>query len=290
VVVIWALALLAAIAASLTSATRTAALIASNGVDNAQAEALADAGARLAILNLGRFYAAPASAPAIALDGSERSCKIASLGAVTFAIESETGKADLNTATDALLVRVLSGAGGKDLNARALVEKIADFRDSDGLRRLNGAEADDYRQAGLSHGPKDAPFDAIEELEQVLGIMPDLAVRLRPYLTVHSGATGIDPRFASRAMMRVLSDFPTASTGPVMTGPDALPSEFISFGTPMDFRIRVSAETPAGARFIREAIVEIVDAKRQRIDIRRWYRGSSAGAGAAVVAAALPPC
>jgi general secretion pathway protein K len=273
VVVIWALALLAAIAASLTSATRTAALIAANGVDNAQAEALADAGERLAMLGLGRFYANPGEVAAVAIDGSERRCTIAGLGTVTLAIASETGKVDLNTASNALLIRLLTAVGGKSVNAAALADHIADFRDADGLRRLNGAEAEDYVRAGQIAGPKNAPFAAVEELGAVLGISPELASLLRPLVTVHSGATGVDPRLASREMIGLLSTPFAARVASAPSLPGTLPSDLIAISAPNVFLIRADAVTPAGARFVREAIVEIADAKRQRIEIRRWYRG-----------------
>ena len=289
-VVIWALALLAATAAALTSASRTAALIAANGIDNAAAEALADAGVRLTMLNLGRFLAAPGTIAPLAVDGTARACRIADLGRVSLAIVSETGKVDLNTASDALLTRLLAGVGGRDLDAAGRTDKIGDFRDADDLRRLNGAEAEDYHRAGLTGGPKNAPFDAVEELGQVLGLAPDLAARLRPLVTVHSGASGIDPRLASPALLRAL----TAQFGPGSTDapadPNALPPAFASLTAPSVFLIRAVAETPAGARYVREAIVEVTDAKRQKLEIRRWYRGEGEGGLAVARPQQVPAC
>lgn len=283
-VVIWALALLAATATALTSASRTAALIAANGVDNAEAEALADSGARLAILNLGRFLAAPGTVSPVAIDGVQRSCRVGTLGTVAVTIESETGKVDLNTASDALLMRLLSGAGGRGIDAAGLVDKIADFRDADDLRRLNGAEAEDYRRAGLGGGPKNAPFAAVEELGAVLGLTPDLAAKLRPLVTVHSSASGIDPRLATPAMLSALTMSPgsTAKAG-------AVPPAFIALSAPSVFTIRAAAATPAGAHYVREAIVEIIDSKRQKIEIRRWFRGEQP-AVPATPPAQLSPC
>ena len=60
------------------------------------------------------------------------------------------------------------------------MDAIADFRDPDDLRRLNGAEDADYQSAGLKHGAKDGPFKAIEELQQVLGVDHDLYKVARP--------------------------------------------------------------------------------------------------------------
>ena len=35
-------------------------------------------------------------------------------------------------------------------------------------------------------GPKNAPFEAVEELEQVLGMTPNLYERVAPYLTTYN--------------------------------------------------------------------------------------------------------
>ena len=248
-------------------------------------------------MNLGRFLAAPQTTTPVAVDGSGRACRIADLGAVRIGIESETGKVDLNNASDALLTRLLEGVGAKGLSAASLTDRIADFRDADGLRRLNGAEADEYRRAGGPGGPKDAPFAAVEELGEVLGVSPELAAQLRPYVTVYSNSTGIDPRLASADLVRVLTSRFGDRASAMPVDASALPQAFVSLTAPNVFLIRSSAETPAGARFVREAIIEIADARLQKINILRWYRGKGAVgvnppklATAASNPAPLPPC
>jgi general secretion pathway protein K len=56
--------------------------------------------------------------------------------------------------------------------AESLADAIADFRDADNLKHLRGAEEPEYRAAGLAWGPKNAPFQTVEELQQVLGAQP----------------------------------------------------------------------------------------------------------------------
>ena len=299
-VVIWALALLAALAASLTMAMRTSALISANAIDNAQAEALADAGARLTILGLGRSMATPPAAQPLPIDGSARRCALAGAGRLAIAIESESGKVDLNTASDALLLRLIEGLGAKDIAASSMVDRIADFRDADGLRRLNGAEAGDYRKAGLAYGPKNAPFSAVEELNEVMGLSPALAERMGPLVTVYSGTTGIDPRVASPELLRVLlvpagaqpSDALNSPGGANALAAEALPQGFVSLSAPRVFLIRSQAEMPSGARFVREAVVEAQDLRTQRFAILRWHRGQARVATDAKApdGQQLPPC
>lgn len=299
-VVIWALGLLAALAASLTMATRTSALISANAIDNAQAEALADAGARLAILGLGRSMADPPLAQPMPIDGIGRQCTLGGAGRLTIAVESESGKVDINTASDALLQRLIEGLGAEGIAAATIVDRIADFRDADDLRRLNGAEADDYRKAGLAHGPKNAPFSAVEELHEVMGLSPALAERLGPLVTVYSGASGIDPRVASPDLLSVLLVPAGAQANDALKSPgsanalaaEALPQGFVSLAAPRVFLIRSQAETASGARFVREAIVEARDLRSQRFAVLRWYRGQKRTAlnDKSTGRAQLPPC
>ena len=51
---------------------------------------------------------------------------------------------------------------------------------------------------------KDAPFEAVEELQQVLGMTPAVYRWVAPALTVYSGRRGIDPRVAPREALLAL--------------------------------------------------------------------------------------
>src|SRR5262249_56768073 len=88
--------------------------------------------------------------------------------------------------------------------ASRLVDKIRDWRDSTGLRRLNGAAAPDYRAAGLSYGPRNGPFQSVDELKLVMDMTPELFRRVEPALTVYSGRQFIDPQFAPREALLAL--------------------------------------------------------------------------------------
>ena len=67
-----------------------------------------------------------------------------------------------------------------------------DWRDADDLKRPNGAEEPEYRAAGLDYKPANAPFQAIEELQLVLGMRPDIYRRLAPSITVFSRSPGVN--------------------------------------------------------------------------------------------------
>ena len=55
-----------------------------------------------------------------------------------------------------------------------------DWVDPDDLSQPNGAEIAEYKAAGLSYGPKNAPFDTVSELQQVLGMTYALYEKIEP--------------------------------------------------------------------------------------------------------------
>jgi general secretion pathway protein K len=121
---------------------------------------------------------------------------------VQVAMEDEDGKIDLNGAQPELLSALLQVLIklNPELTAEEpviLAERVADFRDIDNLRRINGAEDPEYLAEGLSAGAKDAAFDTVDELSQVLGMTPDIIAAAEPYLTVYSARSQFDPDASS---------------------------------------------------------------------------------------------
>ncbi|MGO4222663.1 general secretion pathway protein GspK [Lysobacter sp. TAF61] len=117
----------------------------------------------------------------------------------------ESGKVDLNQADAQLLAMLIQGAGGGEDGSRMdqtqaarLAGAIIDWRDSDPLTQPSGGGEDaDYAAAGLPYGAKDAEFESVAELEQVIGFTPRLYARLEPYLTVYSGRDRPDATYAA---------------------------------------------------------------------------------------------
>jgi general secretion pathway protein K len=121
-------------------------------------------------------------------------------------IVAENGLIDLNKAPRNLLKKLLIQNGVQEEKYRRLLDRIADFKDKDNLNRLNGAEDPDYIEAGFPAGAKDAPFERIEELQQVLGIDVVLYRKLKKYLTVNAQSKGINPMLAPRHILLLLAD------------------------------------------------------------------------------------
>ena len=104
-------------------------------------------------------------------------------------IVDESGKVELNQADAVLLVALMQAVGSERAQAEQVAAAIIDWRDSDPLTQVNGgAEDPEYASAGLPYGAKDALFESVAEVQQVLGMTPDLFAALQPYLTVHGGS------------------------------------------------------------------------------------------------------
>lgn len=117
----------------------------------------------------------------------------------------EDGKVDLNQADAGLLAALLVAVGTEQAQAARLAAAIVDWRDPDPLTQpAGGGEDADYASAGLPYGAKDADFESIAELDQVLGMTPELYARLAPHVTVYSGRSRPEPAFASAEVLTAL--------------------------------------------------------------------------------------
>lgn len=117
----------------------------------------------------------------------------------------ENGKIDLNQADPTLLTAFFQALGEDQERAARLASAILDWRDPDSLTQANGGgEDDDYAAAELPYGAKDASFESVAELEQVLGMTPELYARAAPHLTVYSGRSRPDPAFATSEVLQAM--------------------------------------------------------------------------------------
>ena len=90
---------------------------------------------------------------------------------VTVTVRDESAKIDLNAASLDLISQLFQALGEPRASADKLAGAVIDWRDPDSLTQPSGgAEDADYLAAGLNWGAKDAPFESVAELEQVLGL------------------------------------------------------------------------------------------------------------------------
>lgn len=271
VAVLWGLTILSIIAAAFLADTRGQSAITRNLLENAKARALADAGVYRAIAGILSID------PAIAwrADGTRYQMALGE-GQVVISIFDEGGKVDLNRAQDRLLTGLFEVFEMSEDEAAALVDAIRDFADRDDDPRPNGAEDSDYAAAGLHWGSKDAPFESVEELRQVLGVSRPLYDRLAPYLTVHSGRAQINPVVAPREVLMAMPGLNEEQVDALLARREGDGNNRIrSVGTA--FTIRAEAMTSGGGRFIREAVVQRTADRRNPYLIREWRQFWSSG-------------
>ena len=118
-----------------------------------------------------------------------------------------SGLIDLNAASEPLLTDLIAVAGEVDRGlASRLAQRIIDWRDADDQPQPDGAEDAAYAAAGSPFRTRGGPFEAPEDLLQVLGVDFDLYDRLRRLVTVHArGNARVDPAAAPMAVLRVLA-------------------------------------------------------------------------------------
>jgi general secretion pathway protein K len=257
VVVLWLVVLMTVIGASHARNMRIETSLAFNHVGTARARALAEAGINRAIMEL--FVSDTATR--WPLNGTARQIQLDS-GSVNIAIRDASGLLDLNKADAVQLGAVLKAAGAEEALSQELADAILDWRDKDQLRRLHGAEDNDYRHAGLDWGARDGLFASVDELRYVLGMTHELFERLAPYLTVHSGQNDVNLKYAPAWLFSVLTNTEREPTETPLVN-DTQPAG--------PFHITAWATSNRGARASVEAVLRIARTGEEPYTILSWH-------------------
>src|SRR5262245_20428270 len=266
VAVLWLLALLTLVALALTTSVRLDVRARGQLGRHAEAEALADGLMRLVALRLGDRDRRPLAEAGIATDGTPLRCSH-DQASVEIAVNDVGGLVDINTAPQLLLEWLLLRLDLAPVRARALAAAIVDFRDADDVPSgPEGAERAAYRAAGLGHGPKNAPFETVTELDQVLGVTAPLLDRLRPLVTVYGRQAGIDPWRAPRELLVISSQ----SDGAEKPAPANVPSEFRMSSKGLAYQVILRVSMAHGGRFARETVLEPARTAPLGFRLREW--------------------
>ena len=285
IIVLWIITLLSVIAISFIQTMRTEVNVVGNSLGRVKAEVLADAALDRAIYELskppnieGRWNA----------DGSTRDWAYRDLIA-NITMQDESGRIDINRASDALLRGLMLSQGLLEEDALKLVDAIADWRDADVQKRLRGAEATDYAAAGLDYTPANALFQSVEELKRVLGMTPELYARLQPLITIYSSQPGFNEQIARREVLRALPnvsdeqideyltrrDLARALRQPIPAFPQNVFRSLSNNFTPV--RIRIETRHPddqvEATRFLREVVVRRYTDPKRPYAFLSWKEG-----------------
>jgi general secretion pathway protein K len=198
VLVLWVLVLMTIMAGSFSLTLHRESELTSGVRGNAKARALAEGGVHYAMLML----AERDPARRWKSDGTPYMVELGQ-GRLLIRIEDESGKLDLNAASEAALRELFLQTLGDPELAQRLTDAILDWRDVDELKRLHGAERPEYEVAGRP-APGNREFLVLEELLGVLGMTPSIYARIEPLITIYTRTAGVNLGKAGSAMLRVL--------------------------------------------------------------------------------------
>ena len=201
VIVLWMMSLLAVLAASFSNVMRTESTLALAARQEAEAHALTEAGLRYAVSRLQE------DDPETQLPKNGHIVTWRFAGSrVKISVVNERGLISLNKASRGLLESLFRWAGMSKDPAAVLAASVIDWRDSNDAREVNGAEDPDYKRAGLEYGAKDAAFDTVEELRQVIGMKQETYEKVVPLVSAASLSQGVNPSLAPYEVLAVLAN------------------------------------------------------------------------------------
>ncbi|MFP4209525.1 MAG: general secretion pathway protein GspK [Wenzhouxiangella sp.] len=277
IVVLWVLVLLTIVVGVYAVLARTEGLQARYLFDTTAARYAAEAGLHRAVFELRN----PDMETRWVADGRAYPVTIGD-AEVELQVADETGRIDLNNAEEAFLAELFMSVGVEEQEAVFMAAAIADWRDTDDLMRIYGAEIDEYVAAGYPYGPANEPFGTVEELQQVIGMTYPLFQRVEPLLTVDGGRE-VNPAFAPVEVLALLPDMDRELAELFVEEREmAHPADMNALMMPTGqmvslrsrgraYRIRSRAELDNGAWTVIEATVALGNTARGRpFRVLRW--------------------
>jgi general secretion pathway protein K len=267
VAVLWLLAALAALATIFSVYLSNSARALAVNDTALQTQALVSAGVELTAYQL--QLAGEDARPALGsfqtrLNGAEL--------AVSFA--SEAARVDLNSAPRELIAGLLSVLGAAEDDAREYADRIIAWRTKSAPGSAGNEDAL-YRAAGRSYSPRQAPFAHVNELGLVLNLPPALVERALPFVTVFSGAAGVDVTTAPPEVIAALPGMTPLTLRQFLLDRAALPNDPAAIAAALGaaksnattqkskaYRILIRVRFPGG----RESISEVVIGLRSEED------------------------
>lgn len=288
ILVLWVIAMLSILLGSFALIARTENLQSRHLFDTTQARYAAEAGLNLAVYELRKAdpmerWVADGRPYRFGYGDAE----------IEVAITDDSGKIDINAAggNGDLLTNLFVTHGVALDQAQALSDAVQDWIDSDDNTRPNGAEIAQYKAAGLPYGPKNAPFDTVSELQQVLGMTYDLYQKIEPAITIYSGRNAPNAALAPEDTLRALypdasperiqqfvqqlqSQPPGSAPGGVQA-PDGTP--VVAGGGGLTYSVKSRAKLQNGASTVLDATIRMggVGAAGRPFVILRWRDGET---------------
>lgn len=173
----------------------------------------------------------------ILLDGTA----YAGVGRTRFALQDDTGMIPLNSESAAQLTDLVGRVDATEGVAAALGDALADYRDNNTTKRLNGAERPEYLAAGL-RPPANANLRSAPELLEVMGWREWIAAH--PGLRIHdwlspSEVESFNPNVVPASLLEWLPGLSPAQAEDIINARKREP-----FRSTTDFKARADVELP----------------------------------------------
>jgi general secretion pathway protein K len=281
ILVLWVIALMSVLLGSFALIARTENLESRHMLDSTTARYAAEAGLERAVYELRN------PDPLTRWVGDGRPYEFAfDTALVHVELTDESGKIDINSAGDTLLQSLFVSIGASTDQATALSDAIQDWRDPDDVARPHGAEAAEYKAAGLSYVPRNAPFQTISEVQQVFGMNYELYARIEPAITIYAGGNspnaayapleallalpGMTPDLAQQLIQSRQQIQPGQGAAAALTLPDGTP--IVANGGGNTYTVKSRARLANGASTVLDASIRLggVGAAGRPYTVLRW--------------------
>ena len=272
VAVVWILGALATLAVIYSLFARQTALEFVDHDEVLQAHALEESGVELAA------YELTARADLRPLTG--RFTFRQGRAAIDVTYRSENSRIDLNFASPQLIAGLFLGLGVAEEDANTYTTRIAAWRNP---LKPNEAdtEAELYRAAGKTYGPRHGPFQNASELGLVVGVPPDLVGRVLPYFTVYSGQPEVNILAATPPVLAALPGINPERLQLLLTTRDNIPQDvlkaqlgftasYITVAASRADRVSVDVRFPSGRHIRSDIVILILDRDTVPYHILSW--------------------
>jgi len=246
ITILWVTAFLAVIAGSVSYQVRASLSLASNVVASFKTKHAAEGALLLTIDKLIKRT----EQQGYVLNNPNFSYELDNLY-VSVEVSDDSGKVDLNLASVDLVKSLLIEVGVNEKVSLSIANAIADWRDRDHLKRVDGAEDRDYAARGFLYESKDDDFDSIDELSLVLGVSPEIFSRVKPHLTVYAQDIGVNTALASDVVKRAVQEIIGTSNS------EETSSDYISATGGLIYTLRAKATDPSGLSTVITSIIRL---------------------------------
>ena len=183
---------------------------------------------------------------------------------------SEAARVDLNAAPKELIAGLLAVLGAGEEDAREYADRIIGWR-TKAKPQTAGNEDALYRAAGRPYSPRQAPFAHANELGLVLGLPPALVERALPFVTVFSGASGVDVLTAPPEVIAALPGMTPLTLKQFLADRATLPKDSAAIATALGaaaksnataqksqaYRIMIRVRFPNGRETASEVVISL---------------------------------